>query len=159
MSSDDRKPGCCSAFGLVLIGAIFGYYYAGVACNPNSGPTNPTRVEDLVPSSAATYFDTFRVTAYCPCARCCAPYSDGTTASGKLVTANGGRFVAAPKSYPFGTIMEIPGYGSVPVLDRGGAIKGKRLDVFFPTHQEALNWGVKNLRVSYHNTKGATNGY
>ncbi|MGN6724584.1 MAG: 3D domain-containing protein, partial [Tepidisphaeraceae bacterium] len=29
----------------------------------------------------------------------------------------------------------------VPVLDRGGAIKGYHLDVFFPSHQQALDWG------------------
>ena len=29
------------------------------------------------------------------------------------------------------------------VEDRGGAIKDNRLDRFFNTHQEALNWGVK----------------
>jgi len=56
-------------------------------------------------------------------------------------------FVAAPKGFEFGTMLDIPGYGTVPVLDRGGAIKGNRLDVFFATHQEALNWGVKILTV------------
>ncbi|RLF48212.1 MAG: peptidoglycan-binding protein, partial [Thermoplasmata archaeon] len=48
---------------------------------------------------------------------------------------------------PFGTMIEIPGYGTVPVLDRGGAIKGDRLDVFFPTEKQALQWGVKYLDV------------
>jgi len=40
-----------------------------------------------------------------------------------------------------------PGYGKVPVWDRGGAIKGNRLDVFFDTHVEAINWGIKYLEV------------
>jgi len=35
----------------------------------------------------------------------------------------------------------------VKVLDRGGAIRGSRLDVFFHSHQEALKWGVKYLDV------------
>jgi 3D (Asp-Asp-Asp) domain-containing protein len=43
--------------------------------------------------------------------------------------------------------MTIPGYGTVKVEDRGGAIKGDRLDVLFPTHQEALEWGVQWLDV------------
>jgi len=44
-------------------------------------------------------------------------------------------------------MLRIPGYGTVPVLDRGGAIKGARLDVFFPTHAEALKWGRQSLEI------------
>lgn len=87
-----------------------------------------------------------RVTAYCPCERCCGKWADGVTASGHVIQP-GDKFVAAPKSIPFGTMLDIPGYGCVPVLDRGGAIKGNRIDCYFPTHQEALNWGVKYLPV------------
>lgn len=94
-----------------------------------------------------------RVTAYCPCEKCCGKFSDGITASGKAVTYNGGKFVAAPPSFPFGTVMDIPGYGRVEVMDRGGKIKGDRLDVFFPTHQEALNWGVQHLEVQIYSDK------
>ena len=46
--------------------------------------------------------------------------------------------------------MVITGYGNgqpVKVLDRGGAIKGNKLDLFFGTHKEALKWGVKYLDV------------
>lgn len=87
-----------------------------------------------------------RVTAYCPCEKCCGQWADGQTASGHWIKA-GDRFVAAPKHIPFGTILDIPGYGVVPVLDRGGAITVDRLDVFFSTHQEALIWGVQYLTV------------
>ena len=90
-----------------------------------------------------------RVTAYCPCPKCCGEYSDGVTACGHEIQP-GDTFVAADRRYPFGTEMLIPGYSNsqpVRVLDRGGAIKGNRLDVFFATHQEALEWGVKYLEV------------
>ena len=93
---------------------------------------------------------TMLVTAYCPCTECCGPGARGITASGKPVTANGGRFVAADPSLPFGTMLFIPGYNDgrpTEVLDRGGAIKGNRLDVYFPTHQQARQWGVKKLTV------------
>ena len=95
----------------------------------------------------ADYIVEMEVTAYCPCAKCCGEWADGYTACGKLAH---GCFVAAPKSYPFGTILIIPGYNDsrpVAVLDRGGAIRGNKLDVFFPTHQDALNWGRRNLMV------------
>ena len=89
------------------------------------------------------------VTAYCPCPKCCGRYSDGVTACGHKIRP-GDSFVAADKKYPFGTEMIIPGYKSdqpVKVLDRGGAICGNRLDVFFDSHKEALEWGVRNLDV------------
>lgn len=92
------------------------------------------------------------VTAYCPCTKCCGEQAAGITASGKTVRHNNGRFVAADtRLLPFGTELSIPGYHggqAVPVLDRGGAIKGNRLDVYFPTHQEALNWGRQRLPVT-----------
>jgi 3D (Asp-Asp-Asp) domain-containing protein len=90
------------------------------------------------------------VTAYCPCPKCCGANASGITASGKLVTYNGGQFVAADSSLPFGTKLVIPGYsnGSVEVLDRGGAIRGNHLDVFFPTHQQALEWGRRTVEVT-----------
>lgn len=91
------------------------------------------------------------VTAYCPCAKCCGPKAQGITASGKLVTYNAGRFVAADRSMPFGTKLIVPGYHNtqpVEVLDRGGAIKGNKLDVFFPTHKEALKWGRQHVLVT-----------
>ena len=86
---------------------------------------------------------TFKVTGYCPCKKCCGK-TDGITASGKKATAN--HTVAAPKEYAFGTRIVLNGYGTFYVEDRGGAIKGNRIDRFFNTHQQALNWGVKMCR-------------
>jgi len=90
-----------------------------------------------------------RVTAYCPCPKCCGQYSDGVTACGHKIQP-GDTFVAADRRYSFGTEMLIPGYSNsqtVKVLDRGGAIKGNKLDVFFNSHEEALEWGVRHLDV------------
>jgi 3D (Asp-Asp-Asp) domain-containing protein len=90
------------------------------------------------------------VTAYCPCTECCGPNAQGITASGRPVSANGGKFVAADRDLPFGTMLLIPGYNDgrpTEVLDRGGAIKGDRLDAYFPTHEQAKQWGVRWLEV------------
>ena len=90
-----------------------------------------------------------RVTAYCPCRKCCGRYSDGVTACGHKIRP-GEFFVAADKKYPFGTEMIIAGYKGgepVKVLDRGGVIRGNRIDVFFNSHEEAVKWGVRNLDV------------
>jgi len=92
------------------------------------------------------------VTAYCPCRKCCGRHSDGKTASGRSIHANGSRFVAADtRLLPFGTRLSVPGYHAgapVPVLDRGGRIKGNRLDVFFLSHAQAKRWGVRRLEVT-----------
>lgn len=90
-----------------------------------------------------------RVTAYCPCEICCGEYSDGMTACGHRIQP-GDAFVAADNRYAFGIEVSVPGYNRsqpVKVLDRGGAIRGDRLDVFFHTHEEALDWGVQFLSV------------
>ena len=114
-----------------------------------SGKAEPPRF--LVKARAGDEWESIqmRVTAYCPCRKCCGKYSDGVTACGHKIQP-GDTFVAADRRYPFGTEMLIPGYSNsqpVQVLDRGAAIKGNRLDVFFATHQEALEWGVKYLKV------------
>ncbi len=93
-----------------------------------------------------------RVTAYCPCEKCCGKYSNGQTACGHKIRP-GDAFVAADKEYSFGTEMVIAGYKNgepVKVLDRGGAIRGNRLDVFFHSPEEALKWGVRYLDVKVH---------
>ncbi len=59
--------------------------------------------------------------------------------------------IAAPPNYQFGTKMYIPGIGTVAVHDRGGAIKGNRLDVWMGYGdkglQRALSWGKRTLEV------------
>ncbi len=102
------------------------------------------------------------VTAYCDCGKCCnwkrnwrfkpiiasGPHAGrakdvGRTASG--VYAEEGRTIAADTSrYPFGTVIDVPGYGMGRVEDRGSAIQGERLDVFF----DDLEWGVRKLPVT-----------
>jgi 3D (Asp-Asp-Asp) domain-containing protein len=93
-----------------------------------------------------------QVTAYCACKKCCGSSARGLTASGRRVTYNGGAFVAADTDLlPFGTRLVIPGYHNgkpVEVIDRGGAIKGRHIDLFFPSHEQALEWGNQWLDVT-----------
>lgn len=107
-------------------------------------------------------------TGYCDCGTCCGwtrswippfrpvyssgplkgqPKKVGMTASG--TKARKGTIAADTRCYPFGTVMRIPGYGMGRVEDRGGAINGPaRIDLFFKSHKEALQWGRKRLRVT-----------
>ena len=71
----------------------------------------------------------------------------GITASG--VRARHGTIAADTSIFPFGTIMYIPGYGYGVVEDRGGAIKGYKVDLYFSSHATANKWGreIKEVKV------------
>ena len=107
---------------------------------------------------------TMTATGYCPCGKCCGwtrtwygmPVVKsgrnkgkrkrvGQTASG--TRARRGTIAADTRRYPFGTVMFVPGYGYGRVEDRGGAIKGEKIDLFFPTHRQARGWSVQTVRV------------
>lgn len=92
------------------------------------------------------------VTGYSPDARSCGASADGITASGFSVWTNGMKMVAADtRILPFNSLVAIPGYNDgkpVPVYDRGGAIKGNRLDLLFPTHEQARRWGRKTMTIT-----------
>ena len=104
-------------------------------------------------------------TGYCTCGKCCSwkrswPFGQPVYAAGPMkgkpkqigITASGvkarrGTIAADTKLFPFGTVMHIPGYGYGRVEDRGGAIQGHRLDLFFPRHSEAIHWGRVKKKV------------
>lgn len=87
---------------------------------------------------------TFKITGYCSCSRCCGKET-GITASGTVATA--GRTIAADTSqFSFGSKLVINGH-TYTVEDRGGAIKGNRIDIFFSSHSKALDWGVRYCDV------------
>ena len=107
------------------------------------------------------------VTAYCNCGECCGwefsllgfgppIYTYGPQKGQRKkvgVTARGtvarlGTVAADPKVYPFGTRLQIPGYGTGVVEDVGGAITGRHIDVWMPSHETALRWGRRNLKVT-----------
>ncbi len=69
----------------------------------------------------------------------------GITASGARVRP--GTIAADTRLFPFGTIMYVPGYGYGIVEDRGGAIRGHKIDLYFRTHQQALEWGRQHKQV------------
>lgn len=92
-----------------------------------------------------------QVTAYSPDARSCGSFADGKTATLHSVQTNGGHLVAADtRLFPFGSLLSIEGYANnqvVPVLDRGGAIKGNHIDLLMPTHRKARHWGNRRMPV------------
>lgn len=107
--------------------------------NIGDGAKN-TEIETVQP-----IIEEYVITAYCPCVQCCGK-SDGITASGEKAIE--GITVAMDKSMPFGTKIYIDGVGERIVQDRGGEIKGNRIDLYFDSHQEALNFGRQTKEVT-----------
>ena len=95
-------------------------------------------------SSSTAGGTTYKITAYCPCSKCCGK-ATGRTASGTKATA--GRTVAASSKFAFGTKLNIGGH-IYTVEDRGGAVNGNKIDIFVNSHSEALQWGVRYMTVS-----------
>jgi hypothetical protein len=62
-----------------------------------------------------------------------------------------GTIAADTRYYKFGTRLYVPGYGYGVVEDRGSAIKGpKRLDLYYDSHADALEWGRQNVEVTFY---------
>ena len=94
-------------------------------------------------SSTTASSGKYKITAYCPCMKCCGK-TNGITAMGTKATAN--HTVAASSQFAFGTKLKINGIVYT-VEDRGGAIYGNRIDIYMNSHAEALAWGVRYLDV------------
>lgn len=109
--------------------------------NNSSGSTGGTA--QYANNSDGTYLGRFLLTGYCPCVICCGK-TDKVTASGAIATSN--HTIAADSRYSFGTKMIILGQVYT-VEDRGGAIQGNHIDVYFDTHAEALQFGTKYADV------------
>lgn len=91
-------------------------------------------------------------TAYCPCEICCGIWGENRldsivyTASGAI--AEEGVTIAADWSiYPPGTVIQVEGMGEYIVQDRGAAIEGQRIDIYFENHEDALQFGVQEVNI------------
>lgn len=88
---------------------------------------------------------TFKLTAYCSCEKCCGEWADGITYTGTVATPD--RTIAVdPSVIPLGSTIYINGQPYI-AEDIGGAIKGNRIDIFFPTHNDALKFGIQYAEV------------
>lgn len=73
----------------------------------------------------------------------------GKTATGIDLKANPNQKVISvdPNVIPLGSKVYVEGYGTAIAGDTGGSIKGNKIDVFFPSENEAIQWGVKEVSV------------
>jgi 3D (Asp-Asp-Asp) domain-containing protein len=92
------------------------------------------------------------VTAYCPCRRCCGRFANGKTSTGTSAWVRG--IAADPTVLPYGTRVEVEGYGTSKIDDTGLAMRRTwrrsgmiHLDVRMTYHYEARNWGRKIMKI------------
>lgn len=145
----------------VLAGAVAaGALLRGGAAYSITEPVQPAKATFrpvVVQTMAAPYEDqeepervslgTFTAYAYCPCEKCCGQWAGGPTASG--VMPEEGRTIAADWDVlPAGTEVFINDHKYI-VEDTGSGIVGNKIDIFMDSHQDALNWGVRELEVFY----------
>jgi 3D (Asp-Asp-Asp) domain-containing protein len=100
---------------------------------------------EIVEQPAMESLGMFKLTAYCPCKNCTSD-GDGITASGTVATQ--GRTIAVdPSIIPYGTVLIINEHEYIAEDSGGKWIQGKEIDIFFDSHQEALEFGVQYAEV------------
>lgn len=73
----------------------------------------------------------------------------GRTASGQYVSR--GLIAADPRHLPLGTRVRLdagPWSGEYLVADTGGAIKGRKIDIWTPSTREALQFGRRSVKLT-----------
>ena len=93
----------------------------------------------------ATSLGNYKLTFYCPCATCNG-VAGAQTASGTTPTE--GRTIAVDSSViPLGSRVYIEGYGVFIAEDTGGAIRKDRIDLYYHTYEECIQFGVRDCTV------------
>lgn len=100
----------------------------------------PKESSSQVAAGQKRHLGRFKITAYCPCAKCCGS-ANKPTASG-LMPRSGHTIAMA--GVPFGTKLEI--MGTVYTVEDRGTPYG-HADIFMDTHQEALQFGLQYADV------------
>lgn len=129
---------------LMLFAFLMGMFVGKVSTKPKIEYIEVPVKAETTQTITEKYIGEFEITAYCPCVRCCGK-SDGITATGTIATE--GRTIAVdPSIIPYGSIVVIDGEEYI-AEDCGGAIKNKRIDIFFESHQDALEYGRQRKTV------------
>ncbi len=98
-----------------------------------------------VVDGSGRYVLTVTATAYC--AEC---NSGGKTSTGTYPQR--GTIAANPSILPYGTIIDIPGYGTGRIEDTGGFARSNpyAIDVFMDSHDQCYAWGRKSVQITIH---------
>lgn len=103
-------------------------------------------VEDIYDHS-----NTFKVTHYCGCSKCCGKWSSGNESDcfGSFGTKLSPYYSIAVDTsiISLGTILWDDEGNYYRAEDTGSAIKGNRIDLFVGDHEEALNLGLNEITL------------
>ena len=83
---------------------------------------------------------TVLATAYAP---------TGNLTRTETVPTEGRTIAVDPNIIPLGTKVHIEGYGDYIAEDTGGLVKGKRIDIFFNSKRDCIEFGVKHLEIKF----------
>jgi 3D (Asp-Asp-Asp) domain-containing protein len=72
----------------------------------------------------------------------------GHTATG--IPVGWGVVAVDPSVIPLGSRLTIPGYGEGVAADRGSAVRGAMIDLWFPTLAQARAWGRRTITITIH---------
>jgi 3D (Asp-Asp-Asp) domain-containing protein len=111
---------------------------------PGPGTVEAGEIVDLIPGPAVETpkedaFEIFEATAYC---------DFGITYSGVLV--HRGIVAADPRVLPIGSVIEIEAgrySGIYTVMDTGGVVKGRIIDIYMPEYEEAIQFGRQQVEL------------
>lgn len=115
----------------------------GSASGENAGDASAeVRSDDVIDGLIS--LGVFRTTAYCPCYACSEGYGRHTCTG---ATARSGHTIAVdPRVIPFGSKVLINGVVYT-AEDRGGAVRGNHIDIFFDSHAQTWQYGTRNAEV------------
>ena len=108
-------------FGVVLAGAVL-----GIVGSANGQPQAPQAYRIKVDAVAYSL--------------------PGHTALG--VPVRKGVVAVDPELIPLGTKLQVPGYGASLAADVGTAIKGRIIDLWFPSSAAARAWGRRTVTIT-----------
>jgi 3D (Asp-Asp-Asp) domain-containing protein len=139
IQKQDPKPSAKQEMALEVAGQI--------PENEEAEPTSPivestpaTPVEKPAEQAAPVPGETYSATAYS---------LRGKTASGQSVGR--GLIAADPRLLPLGTRVRLDAgawSGEYVVADTGGAIKGRKIDIWTPTSREAMQFGRRPVKLT-----------
>lgn len=114
--------------------------------------SKPDKKSDKKPDSAKkpeSDGESFTVTSTAYTATCAGCTGVTSTGIDLKEDPEGKKVIAVdPDVIPLGSVVNVEGYGTAIAGDTGGAINGKKIDVFVPTDEEATAWGVQTVKVT-----------